>query len=94
MNQINVNEELKLAFRVFDKDSNGNIPTDELRNIFQSIDGTTEEEIKELIEICDSDGNGGIDFDGIRLNFLTLIIYMINFKLKFYFKEFIELMSG
>ena len=77
MNQINVNEELKIAFRAFDKDSNGNIPTEELRNVFESIDGVTQEEIKELIEICDSDGNGGIDFEGMFFSFLITNIFKL-----------------
>ena len=33
MNQVDTDEELKIAFRVFDKNEQGDIAADELRNI-------------------------------------------------------------
>lgn len=65
MNRVDTEEELRLAFRVFDKDSNGNIPRDELKNVFEFIeDELNAEDIKDIIERIDSQADGGINYEG------------------------------
>jgi calmodulin len=64
-NQDMTEEEMREAFRVFDKDADGNIPEAELRNILASLgEDVTEEEIEELILAGDVDGDGGINYGG------------------------------
>ena len=54
MNQVDTEEELRIAFRVFDKNEQGDIAADELRNVFEYLSrnqllGITEDEIKEMV---------------------------------------------
>ena len=51
MNQVDTEEELRIAFRIFDKNEQGDIPADELRNIFEYLSkenmlNISEEEIR------------------------------------------------
>jgi calmodulin len=53
MNQVDTEEELRIAFRIFDKNEQGDIPGDELRNIFEYLSkenmlNISEEEIRGL----------------------------------------------
>ena len=58
-------EEVLEAFRVFDKDPDGNIPEAELRNALAHCgEEITEEEIDELIYAGDVDRNGAFDYGG------------------------------
>ncbi len=59
MNQVDTEEELRIAFRIFDKNEQGDIPADELRNIFEYLSkenmlNISEEEIRgcEIIYFC------------------------------------------
>ena len=64
-NQDMSEEEMREAFRVFDKNEDGNIPEAELRNILLSLGADiTEEEIEELILTGDADGDGCINYGG------------------------------
>ena len=57
--------ELKEAFRLYDKDGNGYIPVDSLREILLALDDQlTGEQLNELIEEIDTDSSGTVDFDG------------------------------
>lgn len=64
LSQVDTQEELRMIFRVFDKDPQGNIPTEELRNVFKHLDNVTREEIEEMLGECDTDGDGGVNFEG------------------------------
>jgi len=56
--------ELKEAFRIYDKDGEGFITTDVLREILREIDQKlTEEDLDGIIEEVDEDGSGTLDFD-------------------------------
>lgn len=58
-------QELKEAFRLYDKEGNGYITTDVLREILRELDDKiTEEDLSMMIEEIDSDGSGTVDFDG------------------------------
>jgi len=57
-------EELREAFRMYDKEGNGYIPTSALREILRALDDKlTEDELDEMIAEIDTDGSGTVDFD-------------------------------
>merc|ERR1711893_204041 len=57
-------EELKEAFRIYDKEGQGFITTDVLKEILREIDPTlTEGDLDNIIEEVDEDGSGTMDFD-------------------------------
>lgn len=57
-------KELKEAFRLYDKDGNGFIPTTCLKEILRELDDQlTDEDLNGMIEEIDSDGSGTVDFD-------------------------------
>ena len=57
-------EELKEAFRIYDKDGEGFITNDVLKEILREIDPTlTEGDLDNIIEEVDEDGSGTMDFD-------------------------------
>lgn len=56
-------ENLKAAFRAFDKDCSGYITADELRQVMTSLgEQLTDEEIEEMIREADNDGDGQINY--------------------------------
>lgn len=57
-------EELREAFRLYDKAGNGYINVSDLREILRALDDClTEEELDEMITEIDTDGSGTVDFD-------------------------------
>jgi len=57
-------EELKEAFRIYDKDGEGFITNDTLKEILREIDTTlTEDDLDHILEEVDEDGSGTMDFD-------------------------------
>ncbi|KAF0892074.1 hypothetical protein E2562_013469 [Oryza meyeriana var. granulata] len=57
-------EELREAFRVFDKDQNGFISAAELRQVMANIgERLTDEEVGEMILEADVDGDGQINYE-------------------------------
>lgn len=57
-------EEIREAFRVFDRDGNGRISTAELRHVMTSIgEKLSEDEVKELIKEADPNGSGLVDYN-------------------------------
>ncbi|KAK8728577.1 hypothetical protein OTU49_009023 [Cherax quadricarinatus] len=63
--------ELKEAFRVYDREGNGYITTEVLREILRELDNRlTEEDLDNIIEEVDEDGSGTLDFD-VRLRALV-----------------------
>ncbi|XP_073847344.1 troponin C at 41C isoform X1 [Musca autumnalis] len=57
-------QELKEAFRLYDKEGNGYITTGVLREILRELDDKlTNEDLDMMIEEIDSDGSGTVDFD-------------------------------
>ncbi|CAA7030312.1 unnamed protein product [Microthlaspi erraticum] len=60
MKDTDSEEELKEAFRVFDKDQNGFISAAELRHVGEKL---TDEEVEEMIKEADVDGDGQINYE-------------------------------
>ncbi|KAL3267783.1 hypothetical protein HHI36_006912 [Cryptolaemus montrouzieri] len=57
-------KELKEAFRLYDKEGNGYIPTSCLKEILRELDDQlTDRELQLMIEEIDTDGSGTVDFD-------------------------------
>ena len=57
-------EELKEAFKVFDKDGNGFISAAELRHVMTNLgEKLTDEEVDEMIREADVDGDGQVNYD-------------------------------
>ena len=58
-------QELKEAFRVFDKSNTGQIDTNDLKVIFKALDpDMSDGEIEAIITEVDEDGSGTLDFEG------------------------------
>merc|ERR1712241_1147698 len=57
-------EELKEAFRIYDKENQGFITNEILKEILREIDTTlTEDDLDNIIDEVDEDGSGTLDFD-------------------------------
>ncbi|KAJ1686736.1 hypothetical protein LUZ63_018126 [Rhynchospora breviuscula] len=57
-------DELREAFRVFDKDQNGFISGAELRHVMTNLgEKLTDEEVQEMVREADTDGDGQINYD-------------------------------
>ena len=88
-NQDMTEEEMREAFRVFDKDSDGNIPEAEMRNVLATLKTSTditEEEIDEIILLGDADENGCFDMGG-NFCFKYFFVYQLKMILNFRIHE-------
>ena len=64
MKDTDTEEEVREAFRVFDRNGNGYISSAELRHVLISIgDKLTEDEADEMIREADIDGDGQINYE-------------------------------
>lgn len=62
MKDTDSEEEIREAFKVFDRDNNGFISAAELRHVMTSIgERLTDDEVDEMIREADQDGDGRID---------------------------------
>ena len=58
-------DEIKEAFRVFDKDGDGFITSTELRHVMANLgEKLTDDELDEMIGEADEDGDGKVNFQG------------------------------
>ena len=64
MHDTDTEEEIKEAFRVFDKDGSGRIAAAEMRHIMSNLgEKLTDEEVDEMIREADVDGDGQINYE-------------------------------
>ncbi|KAF5740522.1 calmodulin-like protein 8-like [Tripterygium wilfordii] len=64
MKENEADEELKEAFKVFDKDQDGYISPNELRRVMMNFgEKLTDEEVEEMIKEADLDGDGQINYE-------------------------------
>ncbi|KAJ8549020.1 hypothetical protein K7X08_032727 [Anisodus acutangulus] len=64
MKETDSEEELKEAFKVFDKDQNGYISSNDLRHVMINLgEKLTDEEAEQMIKAADLDGDGQVNFD-------------------------------
>ena len=69
MKDTDSEEEIREAFKVFDRDNNGFISAAELRHVMTSIgEKLTDDEVDEMIREADQDGDGRIDCTSPRPN--------------------------
>ena len=65
LERSNTEDEIREAFKLFDKDNNGFITVAELRNILTYTgEKIRPDEADELIKAIDKDGDGKIDYEG------------------------------
>lgn len=73
MKDTDSEEELREAFRVFDKDGNGFISAAELRHVMTNLgEKLTDEEVDEMIREADIDGDGQVNYEGISCTVVPL----------------------
>lgn len=69
MKDTDSEEEIREAFKVFDRDNNGFISAAELRHVMTSIgEKLTDDEVDEMIREADQDGDGRIDCMSLHPN--------------------------
>ena len=81
-NTDSVEDEIKEAFRVFDKDGHGHISADEFRFVMRNIGSQmTEEEIEEMITEADHDHDGLISYEGCLLTVLRILLGLLVYRM-------------
>lgn len=89
MKDTDSEEEIREAFRVFDKDGNGFISAAELRHVMTNLgEKLTDEEVDEMIREADIDGDGQVNYEGktrhlvyrVEIQFLWLFCFFFLFS--------------
>ena len=79
MQETDTENEIREAYRVFDKERTGGIAVSEMRLILSNLpEKLSDEEIEEMLRTADKDGNGYFTYDEFRM----MIGATISMKLK------------
>ncbi len=63
--ETDLESEIRLAFRVFDKDGNGFISAAELRHVMTNLgEKLNDHEVDEMMKEADIDGDGQVNYEG------------------------------
>lgn len=74
-------DELKEAFRVFDKNNDGLISSSELRHVMTNLgEKLSQEEVDDMIKEADLDGDGQVNYNGKRVNVAPM--FLVKHKIK------------
>ena len=98
MKDTDSEEEIREAFRVFDRDGNGLITAAELRYFKNNLgEKLTDEEVDEMIGNADIDGDGQVNYEGIfRLSLLIHSkrrVQISEFGIQIQIAEFVTMMT-
>lgn len=84
-------QELREAFRLYDKEGNGYITTDVFRDILHELDDAlSPDELDMIIDEVDADGSGTVDFEGAYIRNLTNCVF-VEMESRSFFDETLEL---
>jgi len=68
MQESDTENEVREAYRVFDKERSGHISAQEFRMVFRALpERLTEQEIDEMLRAADEDGNGEFEYEEFRM---------------------------
>merc|ERR1712051_28934 len=74
MQETDTENEIREAYRVFDKERTGGIAVSEMRLILSNLpEKLSDEEIEEMLQTADKDGNGYFSYDEFRIMIGTTI---------------------
>ena len=73
MKETDKEEELREAFRVFDRNGDGFISASELRHVMTNLgEKLTDDEVEDMIREADLDGDGLVNYEGLPSSFYLL----------------------
>lgn len=90
MQEVDVENDIREAFKVFDKENKGYITASELRHIMTNLgEKLSDDEADEMLMEADRDGDGQIDYEGMVSFFkvhlwLKKKIHILFHKKKYY----------
>lgn len=68
MQETDTENEIREAYRVFDKERTGVITVSEMRHILSNLpEKLSDEEIDEMLRTADKDGNGSFSYEEFRM---------------------------
>ena len=76
MQEVDVENDIREAFKVFDKENKGYITASELRHIMTNLgEKLSDDEADEMLMEADRDGDGQIDYEGRLLMCFHLLLF-------------------
>ena len=92
--ELKAEDDIREAFRVFDRDGNGYITKDEMRVVMMNIgERVTDEECETFITEADIDGDGQINYEEFYSMMNTVIRKAASWKYNFQIRPFFFISS-